>query len=65
MEVITYEERLAGREARRIAMAKVAATLGPYKRERPRDPEKAALLRKSGTPERLIGPIGTTERRSQ
>jgi hypothetical protein len=29
---------------------------GPYRRERPRDPEKARLLRERGTPEDLIGP---------
>jgi hypothetical protein len=28
----------------------------PYRRERPRDPEKARLLRERGTPEDLIGP---------
>ena len=28
----------------------------PYRRERPRDPEKARLLRERGTPEHLIGP---------
>jgi hypothetical protein len=27
-----------------------------YRRERPRDPEKARLLRERGTPEHLIGP---------
>ena len=29
----------------------------PYRRERPRDPEKARLLRERGTPEYLIGPV--------
>ena len=29
---------------------------GPYRRERPRDPDEAELLRELGTPERLIGP---------
>jgi hypothetical protein len=28
----------------------------PYRRERPRDPEKARLLRERATPEHLIGP---------
>ncbi len=28
----------------------------PYRRERPRDPEKARLLRQRGTSEHLIGP---------
>jgi hypothetical protein len=30
--------------------------LGPYRRERPRDPDEARLLRRIGTPERLVGP---------
>ena len=37
-------------------------TLGPYRRERPRDPEEAQLLRKIGTPERLIGPVDAPPR---
>ena len=31
--------------------------LGPYRRERPRDPDESRLLRRIGTPERLIGPV--------
>ncbi|HEY3017624.1 MAG TPA: hypothetical protein VGJ23_02220 [Gaiellaceae bacterium] len=31
----------------------------PYRRERPRDREKAGLLRERGTPEHLIGPEPT------
>jgi len=34
---------------------------GPYRRERPRDPEKAKLLRERGTPEHLIGPERSEE----
>jgi hypothetical protein len=43
----------AGRElARRLG----DAFPRPYRRERPRDPEEARLLRERGTPEHLIGP---------
>ncbi len=34
-----------------------AAFPGPYKRERPRDPNEAALLRKRGVPAELVGPV--------
>jgi hypothetical protein len=48
------------RLARAETVARVRrATAGfpkPYRRERPRDPEEARLLRERGTPERLIGP---------
>jgi hypothetical protein len=37
-------------------LARIRAAFGPYRRERPRDPEKARLLRERGTPEHLIGP---------
>lgn len=36
----------------------------PYRRERPRDPDEAQLLRRNGTPERLIGPSGPPSARS-
>jgi len=39
---------------RRVAM--IRAAFGEYRRERPRDPEKARRLRERGTPEDLIGP---------
>jgi hypothetical protein len=35
---------------------KVVEAFGGYKRERPRDPQEARLLRERGTPEELIGP---------
>ena len=38
-------------------VARVDRVLGPYRRERQRDPEEAALLREIGTPEELIGPV--------
>jgi hypothetical protein len=47
------KRRPAGRE--RVARIE-AAFVEPYRRERPRDPEKARLLRERGTPEHLIGP---------
>lgn len=36
--------------------ARIRAAFGEYRRERPRDSEKARLLRERGTPEDLIGP---------
>jgi hypothetical protein len=47
---------LAGRDEARKWLEQVRASFGPYRRERPRDPEKARLLRERGTPEHLIGP---------
>jgi hypothetical protein len=53
---------LAGAEERRRRAARVRrAFVEPYRRERPRDPEKAKLLRERGTPEHLIGPERTEE----
>jgi hypothetical protein len=53
----TWKQWLADREA---ALERVrivdAAFGGPYRRERPRDPDEARLLRAIGTPEELIGP---------
>jgi hypothetical protein len=53
----SWQQWLAGREA---ALERVrivdAAFGGPYRRERPRDPDEARLLRTIGTPEDLIGP---------
>jgi hypothetical protein len=44
-----------GDEARR-KLEPIRAAFGDYRRERPRDPAKARLLRQRGTPDHLIGP---------
>jgi hypothetical protein len=54
---ISWPEWEAGREAAERRLARIARAFPrPYRRERPRDPEEARLLRERGTPERLIGP---------
>jgi hypothetical protein len=54
---IRFSDWLVGAEERRRRAAWVrGAFVEPYRRERPRDPEKARLLRERGTPDHLIGP---------
>jgi hypothetical protein len=54
---IRFSDWLVGAEERRSRAAWVRRAFGePYRRDRPRDAEKARLLRERGTPERLIGP---------
>jgi hypothetical protein len=53
---LRYSDHIVGRERAQRWLEQVRAALGPYRRERPRDPEKARLLRERGTPEHLIGP---------
>jgi len=48
-----------GRSAAR--RARLNAGLPPFRRERPRAPAEARFLRELGTPEQLIGPVGTDE----
>jgi hypothetical protein len=55
--MIRYEEWEAERPRNEAWARRVDAALGPYRRERPRDSEEAALLREIGTPEELIGPV--------
>ncbi len=55
--VRSYEQWQRERAENAAWVAAVDRALGPYRRERPRDPEEAALLRELGTPEELIGPI--------
>jgi len=57
MERRSDQDRQAGREARRAAVRRVQAFLGPYRRTRRREPDTATLLRQAGTPEALIGPV--------
>ena len=40
----------------RVRSRQGVARLGPYRREKPRDPVEAEFLRSIGTPDRLIGP---------
>ena len=53
---ITKEAWLAQRPEAAERSAAVDRLMPPYKRTRPRDPAEAALLRKRGVPERMIGP---------
>lgn len=55
---LDFQVWLRQHEERRARAERVAAAFGGYRRERPRDPEEAALLREIGTPDHLIGPIG-------
>lgn len=57
MKRIDFAMRRARRERVREDLRRLVAGLPkPYRRERPRDPDEARLLRERGTPERLIGP---------
>jgi hypothetical protein len=56
MRRITWAEWEAGREAAERRLARIARAFPSYRRDRPRDPEEARLLRERGTPEELIGP---------
>jgi hypothetical protein len=56
MQRIRFVDWLAGREEARKQLSQIRAGFGEYRRDRPRDPEKARLLRERGTPEHLIGP---------
>jgi hypothetical protein len=53
-----WQARRAGNAAR---CAAIDAGLPPYRRERLRAPSEAQFLRELGTPEELIGPVGTDE----
>ena len=53
----SYERWRAERTAARRWVELVDRAFGLYRRERPRDPDEAKLLREIGTPERLIGPV--------
>lgn len=48
--------RRDGAEAAARVRRATAGFPKPYRRERPRDPDTARLLRERGTPEDLIGP---------
>lgn len=53
---MTIEQWRTEAPERRAKSAAVVARLGEIRRDRPRDPVEAELLREIGTPERLIGP---------
>lgn len=55
--MIRYKTWKAERPRNEAWARRVDRALGPYRRERPRDPEEAELLREIGTPEELIGPV--------
>jgi hypothetical protein len=55
-QTITLEQWRREAPARRARSARVIARLGPIVRDKPRSPVEAELLRRIGTPERLIGP---------
>jgi hypothetical protein len=61
MRKIRFTEWRAGREEARRRLEPIRRAFGNYRRERPRDPEKARLLRERGTPEHLIGPERTDD----
>jgi hypothetical protein len=56
MQKIRFSDWLAGRDEAVRRLERIRAAFGRYRRERPRDREKARLLRERGTPEDLIGP---------
>jgi hypothetical protein len=53
---ITLEQWRRQAPQQRAKSAKVVAALGPIRRDKPRDPAEAELLRSIGTPEQMIGP---------
>jgi hypothetical protein len=55
-QTITLEQWRREAPQQRAKSAKVVAALGAIRRDKPRDPVEAELLRSIGTPERLIGP---------
>jgi hypothetical protein len=57
MRTRSYERWKAECPANTAWVEQVDRALGPYRSERPRDPDEAELLREIGTPEELIGPV--------
>jgi len=55
-EVRTFETWQAERAEANVWVQRVAEAMPEYRRERPREPFEAQLLRERGNPERLIGP---------
>jgi hypothetical protein len=55
-QTITLEQWRREAPKQRAKSARVVAALGPIRRDKPRDPVEAGLLRSIGTPEQMIGP---------
>src|SRR5712691_3561464 len=64
MRRIRFIDWLARDAEAKRRVDRVRAAFGEYRRERPRDREKARLLRKRGNPQRLIGPERELGRRN-
>lgn len=58
---LSYAAWQARRERGRERLARLDAGLAAYRRERLRGAVEARVLRHAGTPESLIGPVGTDE----
>ena len=57
MRRLTWNEWEERRKDAQRRLAQIARTFPrPYRRERPRDPDEARLLRERGTPKHLIAP---------
>ena len=58
---LSVESQMARRKRSGARRARLAADFAPYRRERLRSESEARFLRRIGTPEDLIGPIGSDE----
>ena len=58
---LSIESQMARRKRSGAGRARLAAGIAPYRRERLRSESEARFLRRIGTPEDLIGPIGSDE----
>ena len=58
---LSYMAWRSRRSAGRARTARLNAGLPPFERLRLRGPDEAAILRRVGTPEALIGPVGSNE----
>lgn len=56
-EPLSYDRWRREAPALRAKSATLIAAFGEIRRDKPRDPVEAELLREIGTPERLIGPV--------
>jgi hypothetical protein len=58
---LSYSAWIQRRQRGSARFARLDAGLPPFRRLRLRSPGEAAFLRRIGTPEPLVGPIGTDE----
>ena len=56
MKPITVSQWRSSAPQQQAKSARVIASFGEIRRDKPRDATEAAFLRRVGTPERLIGP---------